>query len=145
MGKEKGEEVLKLWYNSGLRFHCTSCGKCCTGAPGFVWLEDADIKKLSCHLSLSEEEFLHKYTRKVGEKITLLEDRKTYDCIFLQGKQCSVYEARPQQCRAFPFWLSNLKKKTDWLQAKQMCEGIDHADAPLIPLSEILKKLHLDE
>ena len=26
------------WYRDGLRFECTRCGACCTGAPGYVWV-----------------------------------------------------------------------------------------------------------
>ena len=32
------------WYRDGLRFTCTRCGNCCTGAPGYVWV-DADAMK----------------------------------------------------------------------------------------------------
>ena len=27
------------WYRDGLRFACTRCGACCTGAPGYVWVD----------------------------------------------------------------------------------------------------------
>ena len=29
------------WYHLGLRFQCTGCGDCCTGAPGYVWINNA--------------------------------------------------------------------------------------------------------
>src|SRR5262245_18529291 len=28
--------VSEPWYQDGLEFTCTRCGKCCTGEPGFV-------------------------------------------------------------------------------------------------------------
>ncbi len=35
------------WYQFGLRFQCTGCGDCCTGAPGYVWINKAEIKAMS--------------------------------------------------------------------------------------------------
>src|SRR5207248_8895996 len=31
------------WYQDGLAFTCTRCGKCCTGEPGFVWVTDDEL------------------------------------------------------------------------------------------------------
>ena len=35
------------WFQDGLHFECTQCGKCCTGEPGFVWVNDEEIDKLA--------------------------------------------------------------------------------------------------
>ncbi len=35
------------WYQDGLAFTCTQCGKCCTGDPGFVWVTDEEIAALA--------------------------------------------------------------------------------------------------
>ena len=37
-------------------------------------------------------------------------------CVFLSsdGKQCSVYESRPVQCRTFPYWPALLSKARNW-------------------------------
>ena len=34
------------WYAGGLRFTCTGCGDCCTGAPGYVWVNQQEIDAL---------------------------------------------------------------------------------------------------
>jgi Fe-S-cluster containining protein len=44
--------------------------------------------------------------------------KDNYACIFfdLDKKQCSIYEARPKQCRTFPFWehfKTNIKEVID--------------------------------
>jgi len=132
------------WFKKGLKFHCTGCGKCCTGAPGFVWLSEEDIERLCKHFQLEREDFLKRYTRKVGKKISLLEDKKNYNCIFLRGKECSVYEGRPSQCRTFPWWTDNLKSEKDWRETAAICEGIDHEAAKEIPFEEIQKQLRVD-
>ncbi len=35
------------WYQDGLRFTCTMCGKCCTGDPGYVWVTDEELAALA--------------------------------------------------------------------------------------------------
>ncbi|MEX0961906.1 MAG: YkgJ family cysteine cluster protein [Simkaniaceae bacterium] len=131
---------MSSWYKEGLHFGCTACGACCTGAPGYVWLTEEDISLLSKHLNLSEEAFLRRYTRQVGKKISLLEDPATYACIFLKSTKCSLYDARPKQCRTFPFWPSILKSQKNWDEAAKSCEGINHKDAPLLTEEEILDR-----
>ncbi len=127
----------KPWYQKGLRFKCTGCGKCCT-KKGYVWLEEEDIKALSKHFNLSENAFIKKYTRNCGFDLALLDNPGSDDCIFLKDKKlCEVYDARPKQCRTFPWWPQNLRTPSDWEEVKKECEGIDHEDAPLIPFSEI--------
>lgn len=130
----------KSWYKDGLYFHCTGCGKCCRG-PGYVWLTEEDIYRLSGHFQMSKKQFLKKYTRQVGDKFALL-DQPNMDCIFLKNqKECSLYEQRPKQCRAFPWWKDQLRSMADWEEAAKHCEGINHPDAPLVSVEEIEKKL----
>ncbi len=131
------EEVNSPWFDEGLKFKCTGCGKCCTGSPGYVFLSKPDLEKLAEHFHLSEEEFLKKYARYVDEQYALLDRKETYDCIFLKDKRCTVYEARPTQCRTFPWWIQNLREPKDWEEAEQRCEGINHPDAPLVPSLQI--------
>lgn len=125
------------WYKDGLRFKCTGCGKCCTGAPGYVWLNERDIERLSSHFELSREEFLRRYTRYTNGAYSLKEVAKTFDCILLSKKSCSAYTARPEQCRLFPWWPENLSSKEAWEEAGKSCEGINHPEAPLTELAEI--------
>jgi Fe-S-cluster containining protein len=42
-----------------------------------------------------------------------LKEKANYDCIFWKNG-CSVYEARPLQCRTFPFWPSILRSAGSW-------------------------------
>ena len=38
------------WYDKGLRFSCSECGDCCTGAPGYVWVNKEEIAAIVGHL-----------------------------------------------------------------------------------------------
>ena len=131
------EKNLVPWFSEGLKFKCTGCGKCCTGSPGYVFLSHTDCDKLATHLSLSDEEFLAKYTYPVDEKISLLDKPGSDHCIFLVNNQCSVYEARPQQCRTFPWWVYLVQDQESWERAGAHCEGINHPDAPIVPALKI--------
>lgn len=116
------------WYREGLVFKCTGCGACCTGSPGYVWLTNSDIEALAKELEISREDFLNTYTRLVEGRISLLEDPKNFDCVFLRGKKCTVYTSRPKQCRTFPWWKDNVKSPKAWRQTALGCEGVNHPD-----------------
>ncbi len=138
--------MTKPWYQEGLKFKCTGCGQCCTGPSGYVWVSSQEAEALAKSLKITLEDFVKKYTRRIGNRLSLLERRRggQYDCIFLDGKRCTVYEARPQQCRTYPWWPENISTPEDWKQEGFRCEGINHPDAPLISLGEIQKHLEKD-
>jgi Fe-S-cluster containining protein len=121
------------WFADGLRFKCTGCGKCCTGSPGYVFLSKTDLENLSQHFGLTEEAFLKEYARYIDGQYALLDRSSSYDCIFLKENKCSVYEARPIQCRTFPWWIHHLREPSDWEEAANRCEGINHPEAVVTP------------
>jgi hypothetical protein len=92
---------------------------------------------LADHFKLSVSEFSDRYIRLVDGQICLLDSPATNQCIFLKENKCSIYEARPIQCRTFPWWLHNLESPDNWRSAGVNCEGIDHCDAPQISAEEI--------
>ncbi len=112
------------WYEKGLRFTCTQCGKCCKGPePGFVWVTPDEIAALAKRLDMTEDEFGRRYLRRIGITFSLVE-RANHDCIFWDDeKGCTVYEDRPSQCRTFPFWPEfvidrDAWRKIDWCPGK---------------------------
>jgi Fe-S-cluster containining protein len=133
-------DVETPWYEKGLRFKCTGCGGCCTGPDGYVFLGESDLRVLAKHFRLSPEQFSQKYTRFVDGKLALLDKNSIGDCVFLKDKRCSVYEARPVQCKTFPWWTHNLETLEDWENAAKSCEGINHPEAPVISPLEIQKE-----
>jgi uncharacterized protein len=130
-----------VWYQKGLPFKCTQCGQCCTGSPGYVWVQENEIEEMAACLNITKEQFIRKYTRRIGNNLSLLEHPKNYDCVFLEGKKCKVYAARPKQCRTFPWWPEHLSSPDAWEEAAQRCEGINHPDGEIVPLGEIKKHL----
>lgn len=113
----------KPWYRDGLAFECTKCGNCCTGAPGFVWVDHDEIQRLADFQGESLDDFGRKYLRQVGRDLSLIE-KPGGDCIFWDKSQgCTVYEARPVQCRTWPFWHENIESPEDWTRVQGGCPG----------------------
>ncbi|MEM9186428.1 MAG: YkgJ family cysteine cluster protein [Planctomycetota bacterium] len=112
------------WYAGGLRFTCTGCGDCCTGAPGYVWLNKADIAALADVTGLTVAEFERRHVRSVGVRKSLKEYANG-DCVFFENRsrKCGVYAARPRQCRTWPFWDSNLRSPEAWADTCEACPG----------------------
>jgi Fe-S-cluster containining protein len=115
----------KPWYRDGLRFKCTACGDCCTGAPGFVWINQDELEALAAAIGTSDlDDFERLYVRKVGIRRSLREFPNG-DCVFFDAdsRKCQVYQARPRQCRTWPFWSSNLKSAEAWEETCRVCPG----------------------
>lgn len=121
---ESKKEKPTPWYADGLRFECTQCGDCCSGEPGYVWVDEEEIQAMARELDLSVDAFEKKFIRTIGKDKSLTE-YKDGDCILLDRKtrRCTVYGGRPIQCRTWPFWNSNLKKKKDWKETCEVCPG----------------------
>jgi Fe-S-cluster containining protein len=133
--------MSESWYKDGLRFHCTGCGKCCTGAPGYVWLTKLEMAAIADFLSIPLDLFVRKYIRQKDNKYSLIEKRQqNFDCCFLQGKKCLIYPVRPRQCKTFPWWQQNLQSKESWEHAATSCEGINDT-APIVPFETIEENL----
>ncbi len=131
----------KKWWSDGLRFQCQGSGKCCTshGEYGFVYLTPQDRKKMADFLGLKAAEFTKKHCQRTSGVWHLKEDPKRPDCQFLKGKGCSVYEARPTQCRTWPFWPEVMNAKTWSKDVVSFCPGV--GKGPLITEDFIEKTL----
>ena len=140
MSEEAKTDADGPWYAGGLQFTCTQCGDCCTGAPGFVWVNQNEITALAKRLDLPVDEFEKKFVRKVGIRKSLVE-YKNGDCVFFDTKarNCGVYEDRPRQCRTWPFWDSNVRTPETWKQTCESCPG--SGKGKLVQLEKIEQQL----
>lgn len=132
-------EPSDSWYRDGLRFRCTACGYCCTGAPGFVFVTREEITRIAAFLGRSDGWLPDRYLRKVGTRYSLTEHRGSGDCCFLEDhgttRGCAIYPVRPLQCRTWPFWPRNLRSPEAWAAAADGCPGMNrgrHYAAALI-------------
>ena len=123
------------WWMSGVKFSCQSgCGKCYDQPGGIVYLSIKDAERISKHSGLSVDDWLERDARKTYDGRFVLKSREEDGiCIHLnENQQCSIYEVRPQQCKAFPWWGENLASDRSWSQVKELCPGIDAEDALVV-------------
>jgi Fe-S-cluster containining protein len=128
------------WYAVGLRFECQQCSRCCRGEPGYVWINDDDIRRMAGALGLLPDEFMRAYVRRVGSRLSLTE-LPGGDCVLWGGLErgCLVYDVRPVQCQTFPFWREHLKSRRAWDALARSCPGLNQGR--LYTLKDILGRL----
>jgi len=82
-----------------------------------------EITRLAEHQGLALQEFGRAFLRRVGNRISLIE-KPNNDCIFWDSAVgCTVYEARPDQCRTWPFWPEHVETPEDWTRTGRTCPG----------------------
>jgi Fe-S-cluster containining protein len=121
------------WYEDGLRFECTGCGKCCSGPKGAVYIDNEELVAMAETLNLAPKDFKRLYVKNRGNRLSLVELKQSdgqYACVFLKSNRCTVYQARPVQCRTYPFWPENLNTPESWALTAKECEGISES-API--------------
>lgn len=134
-----------LFYKQGLRFECQGSGKCCTsrGEFGFVFLTKEDRQRFADHLKISVSEFQKQYCGQTQGIWHLKEEKSRLDCMFLKDKRCSVYEARPNQCRTWPFWPEVMNAKAWKTEVESYCPGV--GKGRLWTQTEIEKAMLMDQ
>ena len=70
---------------------------------------------------MSTREFTSTFTDKEDGLYKLRYSSK--DCPFLQNNRCQVYEARPTQCRTWPFWPENMNNEVWEKEVASWCPG----------------------
>lgn len=114
------------FYENGLKFECQGSGKCCTshGEYGFVFLTLEDRQRMARHLQITTLQFTRRYCTRTQGYFHLRENPANPDCMFLKSKRCSIYAARPTQCRTWPFWPEVLNAKTWSKEVESFCPGV---------------------
>lgn len=118
--------IKRPFYEDGLKFQCQGSGSCCTshGEFGFVFLTLEDRRRFAKHLNISTAVFTRQYCDMKDGVWHLKEDPKQPDCMFLKNKRCSAYEARPTQCRTWPFWPEVMTPKAWKGEVASFCPGV---------------------
>ncbi len=105
-----------------LRFECTLCGRCCLGT-GAVRVTEQEVAAIQALFPLPREQLV--VESDAGLMLRSIRDGAEDRCVLLgaDGK-CRAYDARPAQCRAFPFWPQYLGSQAAWDDLAAHCEGI---------------------
>ncbi|WP_297440150.1 YkgJ family cysteine cluster protein [Sulfurimonas sp.] len=105
---------------------CATCeGRCCTGESGYIYVSKNEILAIAEVLKMDVNEFRVKYLFQKGYKYSIKERKynDSFECVFYdrESNGCRIYNARPTQCKTFPFW-DYYKTRVDEL--KKECPGI---------------------
>ena len=119
MGRRK-----KMFYEGGIRFECQGTGRCCVsrGGYGFVYLTLEDRRQIARQLRMTTLAFTRRYCSKTDGHFHLRD--VAGPCTFLRGTKCSIYGARPTQCRTWPFWPENMNARTWSREVQAFCPGV---------------------
>jgi len=80
---------------------CTECGNCCRSLQ--VHVTPSDVELLAIGTGSTITEVHERYLTDEGcAEIEEWRRFKHQPCSFLNGNMCSVYEHRPETCRAYP-------------------------------------------
>lgn len=111
-------------------FDCRMCGICCEGKGGIV-VSPTDLPRICAYLQQQAHEFIATYGEYHNGKLKIRTAANGYCVFFVQGKGCSVHPAKPDICRAWPFFKGNMVDAHSFGMAKEFCAGIrpdaDHA------------------
>ena len=139
------------FYANGLAFSCARCSSCCRHESGYVYLSENDLSRLAAECGMNYTDFIKAWCRWIpfhkGRDRLSLREKSNFDCIFWKDDNsgCSVYRARPLQCRAFPFWDSVACSAEAWENAGKNCPGINAGETHSSAEIENFLKLMNDE
>lgn len=104
-------------------FDCRMCGHCCHGEGGIV-VSPTDLDRLCGHTGMAPTDFTAAYCEHRNGKLKIRTGADS-NCIFFEtGRGCGVHEAKPDICRAWPFFRGNLVDRESLELAKDFCPGI---------------------
>ncbi len=110
-------------------FDCRMCGTCCRGTGGIV-VGRKDLDRLCLHTALSPEEFAERFAERRNGKLVVRAGADGRCIFFADGTGCTVHPAKPDICRAWPFFRGNLVDPESLALAKEYCPGIHPDIAP---------------
>lgn len=90
------EQIHLIAKQTESQIDCMACGNCCKKLePG---LTDTDIEKLAQHANMDVVAFKQNWVAFDSETAFL----KTKPCMFLVDCKCTIYQSRPEACKAYP-------------------------------------------
>lgn len=104
---------------SAIHYRCQRCTNCCRW-PGFVRVGEDEIAAIADFLGVAEHDFIQRFTRLRPQRDGLaLIEKENHECIFLEGRDCTIQRVKPRQCAGFP----NTWNFPGW---REVCEAVPH-------------------
>ena len=83
-----------------------------------------DLPRLLVYFNMEKADFLARYTEIFDGKPVLITGEDGFCYFFKEGRGCTIHEARPDVCRAWPYFRGNLIDEFSFAMAKEDCPGI---------------------
>lgn len=83
-----------------------------------------DLPRLLVYFNMEKADFLERYTEIFDGKPVLITGEDGFCYFFKEGRGCTIHEARPDVCRAWPYFRGNLIDEFSFAMAKEDCPGI---------------------
>lgn len=115
-----------------------------------VWVNAKEMEELATAKSMDLQSFVRMFTEereiKTPEGRSLATSLKNKDgaCTLYcrNTKSCTVHDAKPSQCRSYPFgWPNAVVGQAEWGAEAQRCPGIDSEKAEVVTKETIVKNL----
>ena len=104
-------------------FDCRRCGHCCQGKGGIV-VSAVDLRRLCVFLQTTADDFERTFGERRSGKLHIRADNSATCVFFKQGAGCAVHEAKPDICKAWPYFRGNLVDAGSFALCKDFCPGI---------------------
>lgn len=133
---------MNKWWKNGIAFSCTQCAKCCNvhDDMAYVYVNRHERQRIADQLQITLGAFTKEYTRRDSDgqhHLLFIDDH----CIFLEDKQCTIHDAKPTQCRTWPFWEEVMVSKSEYQkQVLDFCPG-SNVEQPVISADSIDKQI----
>lgn len=134
--------MSKAFFKKGLHFECQGSGKCCMsrGEYGFVYLTKKDLRRMAKHFDMTMTDFKKQYCEVTDGVLHLVQPPNMINCRFLTDNRCDIYEARPVQCRTWPFWPENMNAKAWKRDVVNFCPGAKIIKKSSLKSAEVIEK-----
>jgi Fe-S-cluster containining protein len=108
---------------------CSVCAGICCRWGGYVWITEEEMIQMAEVMNLSLDNFAGEYVKAAYGRLSLQERLRDgeYHCAMFDpfNNRCLVYEARPRQCKTFPFWD---QYRENYVKLLELCPGIISKD-----------------
>ena len=102
-------------------FKCLHSGRCCEKEYTQINLTIGDLKRIAGFLKIDVKDLFWHYAgmqpfqQEENANVFDLELGLEIPCRFRKNNRCVIYEARPLNCRLFPYWIIANFPKEKWL------------------------------
>jgi len=107
-------------------FECQKSGNCCR-CPGLVHVSIPEMEKMAEEKKCSLDEFISTYTQRHNGRYVVATPTFRQQCFLNDKNQCSVYNARPEQCKTYPDWPEIWESPSTIQKETELCPGLKKA------------------